>query len=1014
MKLAILLLGTLLLLPLVTIQAAEPTRPNILFIIADDQSPMDLSAYNPQTSLQTPVLDKLAAEGMVFDSAYHMGAFQGAVCTPSRHMIMSGRTVWHLPIGPGAKAHCPPDLEQNTIPAVFNRAGYATMRTCKNGNSYEAANKLFTVRHDASKLGGTEETGSAWHAEQVLSYLHDRETTHDTKPFLIYFGFSHPHDTRDGTTELLAKYGAVNHTDRDSLPPANVKQPPLPANYLPAHPFPDGHPGLRDEVAVSGVWEKRDPQTIRNEIGRYDACSENIDIQIGRVLEKLDAMGELDNTYIFYTADHGIAVGRHGLQGKQNLYEHTWRVPFIVKGPGIQPSSRAPGNIYLLDTLATLCDLAGIEAPDSNEGISFKSVLEGKQAAIRDVVYGTYCGGTKPGMRSVRQGDWKLIEYDVLNGAVREKQLFNLAENPHEYLAEHHAPSVIALTGVTPEAEQTNLAGDPRYADELAEMEALLLAEMRRLDDPYRLWHQPTDGLTSPAKPAQVKNESSEKPTVEKSNEKSVQPLPKLSDEQITELTQVGDRLADQGDYQGALENYTRAYQGVVTRLRGQAFVRAVQPSIFNRQQLGVEMLKLIEQEYTPDELELMDLSYKVFGFVPPQLDSTALMTAMLTEEVAGFYDPDHKRMVLIVEDAPSKPPSWLGSLLGAKQAFDKDEQKTTLVHELTHALQDQLYDLNAMEKGIEKDDDMLLAFSALVEGDATLLMFAEASDEQDITKMDPVAMRAMFNIMSWMMPLAGGKTFRSAPAIFRDSLTFPYFQGMLFVLAVAGEDGWEGVHQAFSNPPRSTEQILHPDKYLREIDIPQEVILPDVSDLLPTGWAKLGGNCLGELQTSILLKRVPGGGAAAAGWDGDRYEVFRNADGKLGLVYASVWDSVEDANEFAEAYLSYRQLSAKPAGEQPATQEQPQRDAERPASLGREPLNETNKGAEATKEAMTDPTTEAALLSVFADDAHQELALGADQKVWIVEGFPATVSAQIAERVGTFQCKEKLFPRAE
>ncbi|MCA9159079.1 MAG: sulfatase-like hydrolase/transferase [Planctomycetales bacterium] len=495
MKLVTSLLATLMLFPLASTQASDPSQPNILFIISDDQSPMDLAVYNPQASLQTPVIDKLAAEGMVIEGAYHMGAFQGAVCTPSRHMIMTGRTVWHLPIGPGVDRHCPPDLEQNTIPAVFNRAGYATMRTCKNGNSYEAANKLFTVRHDASKRGGTEETGSAWHAEQVLNYLRDRETTRDTKPFLIYFGFSHPHDIRDGTPELLAKYGAVNHTDRDSLPPANDKQPPLPSNYLPAHPFPDGHPDLRDEVAVSGVWDKRDPRTIRNEIGRYNACSENIDIQIGRVLEKLAAMDELDNTYIFYTSDHGIAVGRHGLQGKQNLYEHTWRVPFIVKGPGIKPGSRATGNIYLLDTLVTLCDVAGVEAPDSNEGISFKSVLEGRQATIRDVMYGTYSGGTKPGMRSVRRGDWKLIEYDVLDGAVREKQLFNLAENPNEFLGQHHAPSVIALTGVTPEAEQVNLAGDPRYADKLAEMEALLLAEMRRLDDPYRLWYQPTDDL---------------------------------------------------------------------------------------------------------------------------------------------------------------------------------------------------------------------------------------------------------------------------------------------------------------------------------------------------------------------------------------------------------------------------------------------------------------------------------------------------------------------------------------
>lgn len=475
--------------------AAEGKRPNILFILVDDQSPFDFKFYNPTSLLQAPNIERLAVEGMVFDGAYHMGSFSGAVCTPSRHMIMTGRTVWHLPIGPGAKAHCPGDVVQNTLPAVFNRAGYATMRTCKMGNSYEGANKLFTVRRDATKRGDTDETGSAWHGEQVLNYLQEREASKETKPFLIYFGFSHPHDTRDGKPELLAKYGAVNHADPKSPPPANPHQPPLPVNYLPAHPFPHGHPNLRDEVDVSGVWKNRDEQTIRNEIGRQFACSENIDIQIGRVLEKLKAMGELDNTYIFYTADHGMAIGRHGLQGKQNLYEHTWRVPFVVKGPGIRPGSRVQGNIYLLDVLSTLCDLTGVQPPESNEGISFKPVLEGKQSTIRDVLYGAYSGGTKPGMRCVRKGDWKLVKFDVLDGTVRETQLFNLADNPHEFLSQHHDPKVMQLSGAMPQPNQVNHANDPKYADKLQEMEVLLLSEMRRLHDPDRLWNQAEDDV---------------------------------------------------------------------------------------------------------------------------------------------------------------------------------------------------------------------------------------------------------------------------------------------------------------------------------------------------------------------------------------------------------------------------------------------------------------------------------------------------------------------------------------
>lgn len=478
-----LLIFFLLLAPSSVLLAA---RPNILFILVDDQSPFDLKMYNPRSTLETPNLDKLAAQGVVFDGAYHMGSSSGAVCTPSRHMIMSGRTVWHLPVSPWAAKTSPPQLEQQTIPAVFNRAGYATMRTCKMGNSYEAANKLFTVRKDASKRGGTDESGSAWHAEQVLNYLSDRAATKDTKPFLIYYGFSHPHDTRDGKPELLAKYGATNHTDEANPPSLHSLQPPLPANYLPKHPFDNTDMNVRDEVSVSGVWRNRDEASIRNEIGRQYACSDNIDIQIGRVLKRLVEMGELDNTYIIYTADHGIAIGHHGLMGKQNLYQHCWRVPFIVKGPGIPAGRRVEGNIYLLDVLATLCDIAGIQPPRTNEGTSFKPVLTGEKQAMREVLYGAYAGGAKPGMRCVKQGDWKLIQYESADGKSKHTQLFNLAENPDELLPEHGKP---------------NLADDPKHANKLAEMKKLLLSEMRRLEDPWRFADQPGDDLPPPPAP---------------------------------------------------------------------------------------------------------------------------------------------------------------------------------------------------------------------------------------------------------------------------------------------------------------------------------------------------------------------------------------------------------------------------------------------------------------------------------------------------------------------------------
>ena len=467
---------------------AADTRPNLLFILTDNQSPETLRVYGNKVC-QTPNIDRLAAEGMVFRDAHHMGSWEGAVCLPSRTMIMTGRTLWNIPGAKGPGPTFPKALRkqaaQQSMPAVFNRAGYDTFRTCKRINSFPEANSLFAVSRETDREATKQE--SAWHGDRVIEFLDQRETRKDQDPFLIYLGFSHPHDPRDAPLELAAKYGAVNGIATK----VNPKAPPLQINYLPAHPFHHGHPGLRDEEKVQDVMTKRDEATVRNELGREYACIENIDVQIGRVINKLESMGELDNTYVFFTSDHGIAVGRHGLFGMQNLYEHTWRVPFIVRGAGIKPGSQASGYIYLLDVLPTLCDLAGIEIPEVVEGKSFRSVLESKADRIRDVLYGVYCGGTKPGMRAVKRDGWKLIEYDVLDGKVRETQLFNLKQNPHELLAEHHSPELKVLLKNEPAANQVNLADAAEHASKRRELEQLLKSEMKRLGDPYLLSAHP-------------------------------------------------------------------------------------------------------------------------------------------------------------------------------------------------------------------------------------------------------------------------------------------------------------------------------------------------------------------------------------------------------------------------------------------------------------------------------------------------------------------------------------------
>ncbi len=482
--------------------AQEAKRPNFLFILADDQDAATLGAYG-DTYVDTPNLDELAKSGVTLTRAHQMGSYVGAVSTASRTMMMTGRNVWQAmqvqksqnkyekPFG-NADIVSEDAPEYNSLPALFHRAGYHTFRTCKMGNSYNAANVLFDERYDKTNRGDTDENGSKWHADHVIRYFEERaaDKSEDKAPFFVYFGFSYPHDPRNGKPELLEKYGAQNIAEPTEV---NDKMPPLPINYLPEKQFPDGHPNLRDEVAVKGVMTRRDEATIRNEKGKEAACIEDIDTQVGRVLEALEATGELDNTYIIYTADHGIAVGKHAYMGKQNLFNHCFRVPFIVSGPGVLKDKYREGNIYLMDMLPTVLDLAGIDIPEVIDGKSFKSVIEGDEKSIRDVLYGTYCGGTKPGIRTVAKGDWKLIKYDVLDGTVRETLLFNLKDNPNELMIEHHAKEVVELTGNKPKSNQVNLADNPKYAKKLAEMEALLLEQMVEMGDPYRLWNQPQE-----------------------------------------------------------------------------------------------------------------------------------------------------------------------------------------------------------------------------------------------------------------------------------------------------------------------------------------------------------------------------------------------------------------------------------------------------------------------------------------------------------------------------------------
>ncbi len=473
---------------------------------------------------------------------------------------------------------------------------------------------------------------------------------------------------------------------------------------------------------------------------------------------------------------------------------------------------------------------------------------------------------------------------------------------------------------------------------------------------------------------------------------------PQPTEAEAKQLIEDGDRLVDQADYIGALEHYTQAYHAIVSKIRGQSFEHRVLPNLLTRDELGKEMLEVMEREYSAEELALLNGTYHVLGLMSKDVDAKELITKLLTEEVAGFYDPEKKRMVMIRESKGVKNPSFFERLLGVKPAFDPQEQKTTLAHEMTHALQDQLYDLRALQKRVENDDDMSLALQALVEGDATLVMFAEADPSMDIRGMDPEALRATFSLMSWMLPVAGGATYRKAPAIFRESLVFPYFQGMIFCIAVAGRNGWPAVHSAYDSPPTSTEQILHPDKYKAEQrDDPQSVKLPEVSSLIAKDWKHLGGNCLGEFQTSVLLRRVASGKRASAGWDGDRYEVFEKEDGHQAICWVSVWDTEQDAQEFANAFQEYRDSASKTHASPKAKTEAS------PTELPN--VNSSEKVPKVEAESPADAATEQVL-------GTEKRTIVRKDQVWIVEGFSHSETEAIIGSFENVKLEPKLFPK--
>jgi len=387
-----------------------------------------------------------------------------------------------------------------------------------------------------------------------------------------------------------------------------------------------------------------------------------------------------------------------------------------------------------------------------------------------------------------------------------------------------------------------------------------------------------------------------------------------------TKLLDEGDRLADEGKAAEAQLRYKGAFEKLLPGLRKIPFKHEVKRDVTKREAMKAMLLKEFDEDMTPAEFRANEMSMKAFGLVPRSLDLKPLLIQVYSEEIAAFYDPKTKTMHLI-EEPESKAkaqPSFLERLMGKKAGFDKDENKTVIAHELTHALADQHYDLDALHKQAKHDDDRSLAVSALIEGEATLAMMGAQMDDWDGSKTVKMPADDLDRGLSFITPflsmMGGGKSLKAAPPIISETMIFPYLRGMVFCAKLANDGGWKSVDEAYRNPPVSTEQILHPEKYRTKLDLPTMI---DLGELKPgPGWKEAGRNVLGELQTSIMLGRQ--GPKAAAGWDGDRYAVFEGPDKALGLVWFSTWDSEDEAREFARAYARYQTKRQGKKGFQP------------------------------------------------------------------------------------------------
>jgi len=431
--------------------AAE--KPNILFIFADDQA-FDTVHSLGNDVVETPNLDRLVERGITFTHSYNMGSWSGAVCIASRTMLNTGRFVWQA-------RDLYNSAEQERQAGRFwseymKQAGYETYMTGKwhlKADPEKAFDHVVHVRPGMpnqtkqsynrpikgqpdpwspwdKKFGGFWKGGKHWSevlGDDAETFLADAAKRDE--PFFMYLAFNAPHDPRQSPKEYVEKY-PLEEVD-------------LPENFIPEYPYKDDigcGKGLRDEKLAPFP---RTPYAVKVNRQEYYAIITHMDTQVGRILDALEKSGKADNTYIFFTADNGLAVGHHGLIGKQNMYDHSVRVPLVVCGPGVPKGGKRDARVYLQDIMPTSLELAGVAKPDHVQFHSLLPLIRSERENGYEAIYGAYLDL----QRMVTEGDFKLIVYPKAD-VVR---LYNVKDDPLEMndLAADpkHRPTVERLLG---------------------------------------------------------------------------------------------------------------------------------------------------------------------------------------------------------------------------------------------------------------------------------------------------------------------------------------------------------------------------------------------------------------------------------------------------------------------------------------------------------------------------------------------------------------------------------------